>query len=164
MGNPTRFPAGVSNNRAGSIMGNLPVADRNNLAIYQNDFFQYAAGDWTVVAGGAGSGSALSSTILGGALAIGVGFGSQALINNFIGGLIMLVITSPKLTGLVLVTVPFIVVPLILMGRSVRGLSRKSQDRVADTSALRARAGPSPPLRRWPRSARRSRCDRRAGS
>jgi potassium-dependent mechanosensitive channel len=29
-------------------------------------------------------------TILGGALAIGVGFGSQALINNFIGGLIML--------------------------------------------------------------------------
>ncbi len=52
-----------------------------------------------------------------------------------IGGLIMLVITSPKLTGLVLVTVPFIVAPLIMMGRSVRGLSRKSQDRVADTSA-----------------------------
>jgi len=70
MGNPTRFPAGVTNNRAGSIMGNLVVPDRNNLAIYQNDFFQYAAGDWTVVAGGAGSGSALSTSILGGALAL----------------------------------------------------------------------------------------------
>jgi ATP-binding cassette subfamily B protein len=55
-----------------------------------------------------------------------------------VGGLVMLVITSPKLTGLVLVTVPFIVVPLILMGRSVRGLSRKGQDRVADTSAYAA--------------------------
>ncbi len=52
-----------------------------------------------------------------------------------LGGLIMLVITSPKLTGIVLITVPVIVAPLIMMGRSVRGLSRKSQDRVADTSA-----------------------------
>ena len=84
MGNPTRFPAGVSNNRAGSIMGNLPVVDRNNLAIYQNDFFQYAAGDWTVVAGGAGAGSALSSTILGGALALtwgASGTASSTLVN-----------------------------------------------------------------------------------
>ena len=85
MGNPTRFPAGVSNNRAGSIMGNLPVVDRNNLAIYQNDFFQYAAGDWTVVAGGAGSGSALSSAILGGALALTWGTsGTQS--NTLAGG------------------------------------------------------------------------------
>ena len=52
-----------------------------------------------------------------------------------LGGLIMLFVTSPKLTGLVVIAVPFIVGPLILMGRSVRGLSRKSQDRVADTSA-----------------------------
>ena len=54
------------------------------------------------------------------------------------GGLIMMVVTSPKLTGLVLVAVPLIVVPLIMMGRSVRGLSRKGQDRVADTSAYAA--------------------------
>ncbi len=54
------------------------------------------------------------------------------------GGLIMLVVTSPKLTGLVLLAVPFIVAPLIMMGRNVRGLSRKSQDRVADTSAYAA--------------------------
>jgi ATP-binding cassette subfamily B protein len=52
-----------------------------------------------------------------------------------IGGLTMLFVTSPTLTGLVLVAVPLVVVPLILMGRLVRNLSRKSQDRVADTSA-----------------------------
>jgi ATP-binding cassette subfamily B protein len=55
-----------------------------------------------------------------------------------VGGLTMLFITSAKLTGLVLVTVPLVIVPLILMGRVVRNLSRKSQDRVADTSAYAA--------------------------
>ncbi len=55
-----------------------------------------------------------------------------------IGGMIMLVVTSAKLTGLVLVTVPLVVVPLIFLGRAVRKLSRASQDRVADTSAYAA--------------------------
>jgi len=55
-----------------------------------------------------------------------------------VGGLGMLFLTSPKLTGLVLVTVPLVIVPLIFMGRMVRGLSRRSQDRVADTSAYAA--------------------------
>ena len=55
-----------------------------------------------------------------------------------VGGLTMLFVTSAKLTGLVLVTVPLVIVPLILMGRVVRNLSRKSQDRVADTSAYAA--------------------------
>jgi ATP-binding cassette, subfamily B, bacterial len=54
------------------------------------------------------------------------------------GALTMLFVTSAKLTGLVLVAVPFVVVPLILMGRRVRGLSRASQDRIADTSAYAA--------------------------
>ena len=53
----------------------------------------------------------------------------------FVGGMIMLLITSPKLTALVLLAVPFVVVPLIGLGRFVRNLARASQDRVADTSA-----------------------------
>ena len=55
-----------------------------------------------------------------------------------VGGLGMLLITSPKLTSLVLGTVVFVVLPLIFMGRVVRNLSRQSQDRVADTSAYAA--------------------------
>ncbi|MGB0922548.1 MAG: ABC transporter transmembrane domain-containing protein [Alphaproteobacteria bacterium] len=52
-----------------------------------------------------------------------------------VGGVTMLVITSPQLTGMVLLVVPAIMVPLIAFGRLVRSLSRRSQDRVADTSA-----------------------------
>jgi ATP-binding cassette subfamily B protein len=52
-----------------------------------------------------------------------------------IGALIMMAVTSPKLLGLALLCVPAVVVTIALMGRRVRGLSRSSQDRVADTSA-----------------------------
>ncbi|MDC0998575.1 ABC transporter transmembrane domain-containing protein [Rhodospirillaceae bacterium] len=50
----------------------------------------------------------------------------------FFGGMVMLLITSPKLTGLVLLVIPFVVIPIIVLGRKVRILSRNSQDRVAD--------------------------------
>jgi ATP-binding cassette, subfamily B, bacterial len=53
-----------------------------------------------------------------------------------VGGLVMLAITSPRLTGLIVVLVPLILLPLILFGRRVRSLSRRNQDRVADSSAL----------------------------
>ncbi len=49
----------------------------------------------------------------------------------FIGGSVMLLITSPKLTGLVFLVVPLVVGPIIVIGRRVRALSRKAQDEVA---------------------------------
>jgi ATP-binding cassette subfamily B protein len=52
-----------------------------------------------------------------------------------IGGLIMLAITSPKLTALVVLAVPVVIAPIVLIGRRVRKLSRESQDRVADVGA-----------------------------
>jgi ATP-binding cassette subfamily B protein len=52
-----------------------------------------------------------------------------------VGGIAMLALTSPKLTGLVLLVVPLVLVPLLLFGRRVRRLSRASQDRVADVGA-----------------------------
>jgi ATP-binding cassette subfamily B protein len=62
---------------------------------------------------------------------------SMALRNALIllGGLVMLVATSAKLAGLVLVVVPLVVVPILFFGRRVRSLSRRSQDRVADVGA-----------------------------
>lgn len=50
----------------------------------------------------------------------------------FVGGGAMLVVTSARLTGLVVLLVPLVVVPIIVLGRRVRRLSRLSQDRVAD--------------------------------
>jgi ATP-binding cassette subfamily B protein len=52
-----------------------------------------------------------------------------------IGGLVMLALTSPKLTLLVLLGVPLTVVPIILFGRRVRKLARATQDRVGDVGA-----------------------------
>ena len=52
------------------------------------------------------------------------------------GSLVMLAITSLKLTGLILVLIPLIIGPLVTLGRQVRRLSRTSQDRIADTSGL----------------------------
>jgi len=55
---------------------------------------------------------------------------------NFFGATVMLAVTSPRLMGMILLLVPLVIVPIILIGRRVRLLSRASQDRVADTSGL----------------------------
>jgi len=63
---------------------------------------------------------------------------SMALRNMllFVGGLVMLFVTSAKLTSIILVLLVLVVVPIILFGRRVRRLSRDSQDRIADASAM----------------------------
>lgn len=54
----------------------------------------------------------------------------------FVGAATMMAATSPYLSGLVLLAIPAILLPLILFGRWVRRLSRSAQDRLADTSAF----------------------------
>src|SRR5258706_411979 len=49
-----------------------------------------------------------------------------------VGGVIMLVVTNPKLALMVLAVVPLVVAPIILFGRKVRALSREAQARMAD--------------------------------
>jgi ATP-binding cassette subfamily B protein len=53
----------------------------------------------------------------------------------FFGATVMMVITSPKLSGFVLLAIPLIVIPLVAFGRWVRRLSRNAQDTLADASA-----------------------------
>jgi ATP-binding cassette subfamily B protein len=52
----------------------------------------------------------------------------------FIGGLILLMITSFKLTALVLLLVPAVIVPIVVLGRRLRVLSRENQDWIAQSS------------------------------
>ncbi len=54
----------------------------------------------------------------------------------FAGGLTMLFITSIKLSAIILLALVAVVVPIVLFGRRVRKLSRDSQDRIADASAI----------------------------
>ena len=53
----------------------------------------------------------------------------------FIGATAMMVITSPRLSGFVLLAIPLIVIPLVAFGRWVRRLSRNAQDTLADATA-----------------------------
>ncbi|MFO1163122.1 MAG: ABC transporter transmembrane domain-containing protein [Reyranellaceae bacterium] len=59
---------------------------------------------------------------------------SVALRNTLmcVGGVVMLVVTNPKLALLVLAMVPLVVAPIVLFGRKVRALSREAQARMAD--------------------------------
>ena len=70
-------------------------------------------------------------------------FGSSASVAlrnifMFTGAIVMMVYTSPKLSGLVLIAIPVIVLPLVAAGRGVRERSRRAQDTLADASAYAA--------------------------
>ncbi len=65
---------------------------------------------------------------------------SQAARNAImlIGALAMMFVTSPRLSALVLIAIPVIVLPLVGFGRAVRKLSRRAQDSLAEASAYAA--------------------------
>ncbi len=67
----------------------------------------------------------------------GISITLRSIISLF-GSLVLLVATSLRLTLIILVVMPFIVAPLLVLGRRLRRLSRDSQDRLADASALAA--------------------------
>jgi ATP-binding cassette subfamily B protein len=56
----------------------------------------------------------------------------------FFGAAAMMVVTSPRLSGFVLLAIPLVVIPLVAFGRWVRRLSRNAQDTLADASAYAA--------------------------
>jgi ATP-binding cassette subfamily B protein len=55
---------------------------------------------------------------------------------NLVGSLVLLAYTNLKLLGLILIAMPVVIVPLIVLGRKLRTLSRRTQDTIADTSGL----------------------------
>ncbi len=67
-----------------------------------------------------------------------IGFGLSMFLRNglmMLGALVLLFLTSVKLAALIVLGVPATIIPILLMGRRVRRLSRVGQDRVADVSA-----------------------------
>ncbi|MBK5942071.1 ABC transporter transmembrane domain-containing protein [Halochromatium roseum] len=76
------------------------------------------------------SDTALLQTVVGSTFAMGL---RSALLT--VGSLIMLAITSPQLTKLVLLGVPLVLIPAWVLGHRVRRLSRLSQDRIGDVGA-----------------------------
>jgi ATP-binding cassette, subfamily B, bacterial len=67
-----------------------------------------------------------------------VGSSVSVALRNLImlaGGIIWLFITNAKLTAIVMLSIPLVIVPILLFGRRVRALSRQSQDSVAAVGA-----------------------------
>ena len=67
-----------------------------------------------------------------------IGSSLSIALRNFvtlIGGIFLLFYTSLKLTGLVSLVIPAVIIPIYLYGKKVRKLSRESQDRIADVGA-----------------------------
>ncbi len=52
----------------------------------------------------------------------------------FFGGMTLMLFTSVKMTGMVLLIVPVVLIPIIILGRKVRRLSRENQDKIAESS------------------------------
>jgi len=53
-----------------------------------------------------------------------------------IGGMVYLFTLAPRLTAMLLIGIPLVVLPIVLIGRRLRALSRLSQDRVADVGTI----------------------------
>lgn len=67
-----------------------------------------------------------------------IGYGLSMFVRSalmMVGATVMMFVVSVKLAAFVLLGVPVTLVPILLLGRRVRRLSRTNQDRVADVSA-----------------------------
>ena len=72
----------------------------------------------------------LLQTVIGSSVSIAL---RNALM--FVGGVILLFVTNPRLSVFVVVAAPLVMLPLILFGRRVRALSRSSQDSIANVGS-----------------------------
>jgi ATP-binding cassette, subfamily B, bacterial len=70
-------------------------------------------------------------TVVGSSMSMGLRSAAQ-----FLGGLVMLAVTSLTLFAVTLGLLVLVMVPIVVVSRQVRRLSRESQDRVADTAAV----------------------------
>ena len=73
----------------------------------------------------------LIQTVVGSSVSMGL----RSLF-QFVGGMVMLAVTSVQLFGLIFGLMALLALPIVAIGRRVRKLSRESQDRIADASAL----------------------------
>jgi ATP-binding cassette subfamily B protein len=75
------------------------------------------------------------TTVIQNAVGSSISMGLRSAV-LFVGGLALLVATSPRLMVTVIGIIALVVVPALAIGRRVRKLSRASQDRIADTSGI----------------------------
>ena len=117
-----------------SWIGERVTADLRN-AVYRNTLLQSPAYFETTQTGEVLSrltaDTTLVQTVVGSSISMGLRSAFQ-----FAGGMVMLAVTSLKLFALTVALLLLVVLPIIALGRGVKKLSRESQDRIADSSAV----------------------------
>jgi ATP-binding cassette, subfamily B, bacterial len=111
------------------VVADLRVAVQSNLLTLSPRFFEENRP--SEIASRLTSDTALIEQVVGTTVSV-------ALRSTFtmIGGLVFLFTLSVKLAGMMVIGLPLILLPILILGRRVRGLSRGSQDRIAEVGAL----------------------------
>ncbi len=117
-----------------SWIGERVTADLRS-AVYRRMLFQAPAYFETTRTGEVLSRLTGDTTLVQTVVGSSVSMGLRSVL-QFIGGLVMLGVTSPRLFAITAVLLIAVVVPLVAIGRAVKRVSRDAQDRVADTSAI----------------------------
>ena len=115
-------------------LGERVVADLRN-AVYRNVIHMDATFFEVTRTGEVLSRLTADTTLVQSIAGVGLSITLRSAI-QLLGALVLLIITSPRLAMLIILGIPVVVVPLIVLGRKLRRLSRDSQDRIADTSGL----------------------------
>ncbi|MBN2973190.1 ATP-binding cassette domain-containing protein [Roseomonas aeriglobus] len=111
------------------VVADLRIAVQANLLRLSPSFFEENRP--SEIASRMTSDTTIIEQLVGGTISIAV----RNLVIG-VGGILYLFTLSPKLTGLLVLGIPLVILPIMLLGRRVRTISRASQDRVADVGAM----------------------------
>ena len=119
-----------------SLLGERVIADLRtrlygHLVGLDQDFFERSRSGELV------SRLSADTELLRGVISSGMSVALRSVI-TVLGGLAMMVVTSPRLAAWTLVGIPLFVLPIVLGGRRLQKISRSAQDRIADANTLAA--------------------------
>ena len=119
-------------------LGERVVADIRK-AVYERVIYMSRVFFETVQTGEVVSRITTDTTLIQAVIGSSISFALRNML-LLIGGLIMMLLTSPKLTGMVLLIVPVVIGPILILGRRVRTFSRTTQDKISQSSGHAAEA------------------------
>ncbi|MBW6493826.1 MAG: ATP-binding cassette domain-containing protein, partial [Burkholderiaceae bacterium] len=117
-----------------SWLGERVTTDLRN-AVYRKILCQDSAFFETLRTGEVLSRLSTDTTLIQTLIGTSISLGLRNLL-LFVGSVTMMIVTTPQLAMVIVGLLGLVVLPIMVVGRRVRKLSRASQDRLADTGAL----------------------------
>ena len=117
-----------------SWLGERVTTDLRN-AVYRKVLCQDSAFFETLRTGEVLSRLSTDTTLIQTLIGTSISLGLRNML-LFVGSVTMMIVTTPQLAMVIVGLLALVVLPIMVVGRRVRKLSRASQDRLADTGAL----------------------------